>query len=72
MKLNNTFEVEQNEDTAVLTPMKDLGELEGNELEGFYETILDLFECRKVKRLVVDLRNADYFGSSALGFFVKL
>lgn len=66
------FTVEQQDETMILSPTKNLSELElsflDHEIRGVMRE-LDQSDCRNV---VLDFNNTDYYGSTALGFFLVL
>ena len=67
------IEVERRGNTLVLTPQTDLRELESQEIEQEMEAILRLMKWDSaVRNVVVDFGHTDYFGSTALGFLVRL
>jgi anti-anti-sigma factor len=66
------FEVEEFGDTAVLTPGSDLRELDYTQIVAGAREAFALLESGPVKNLVLDFRRTDYYGSTALGFFVRL
>ncbi len=68
----NIFQIEQEGDTIVLMPLLDLSTLAYHEIEEGAGDILELMEHTPVKNVVLDLCMTTYYGSSALGFFVKL
>ena len=72
MEINGTFQIEQLDQTVVLTPLINLGELEYERIETDGQVALDRLATAHVKNIVVDLAKTDYYGSSALGFFVRL
>jgi len=72
MRLNGTFEIEQTDGTVILTALTDLGEFELEYVKRHFAETLDLLSMRHIDNVVVDLNHADYYGSSALGFFVSL
>lgn len=72
MEINGTFEFEQLGDTVVLTPLLRLGEVEYERIERDGATALDWLAAAHVKNVVIDCAQTDYYGSSALGFFVRL
>jgi anti-anti-sigma factor len=69
---NGVFEVEVSGETLIITPQKDLSELAYESIETSGKTILDRFVKEQLKNVIVDLHKTDYYGSSALGFFLKL
>jgi anti-anti-sigma factor len=66
------IEVERRGDTLVLTPRKNLRELEYREIEAEGEELLEMANDTAVRNLVADFALTDYFGSSALGLFARL
>jgi anti-anti-sigma factor len=65
------FEIEQQDDTIIIVPAVDLRELDYQSEEGA-RTILDLLNGTGIKNVVMDFHKTDYYGSSALAFFMKL
>ena len=68
----NMFEQEQQGETLVLTPATSLGEFAETEIRAEQEAILRRLGEAPTKNVVVDFGKTDYFGSSALGFFLRL
>ena len=66
------FEVEHTDDTIIVVPAVDLRELNYPQLETGAKRILDLLTSTGTKNVVMDFHKTDYYGSTALGFFVKL
>jgi anti-anti-sigma factor len=66
------FKVEHLGDTVILTPATSLGERQYAETESEVAGILELLNGERATRVVLDLRHPDYFGSSALGFFLRI
>ena len=66
------FDIERQDDTIILTPMKNLNELEFQRIEGGAGTILRLLDDAHVKNVVMDFHKMDYFASTALSFFLKI
>ena len=66
------FEWEQTGDTLVLLPRKDLGESDYEQITDSAKEVLELLSNGQVKNLVMDFSRTDYYGSTALGFFLKL
>jgi len=66
------FEIERQDDTIIVTPVLDLNEFEFQRIEAGAGPVLRLLEDTHVKNVVVDFHRVDYFGSTALGFFLKL
>jgi anti-anti-sigma factor len=68
----NLFDVERDEDILVITPTADLRESAYQEIEEAARGILDLLATGEIKGLVLDFHRTDYYGSTALGLFVRL
>jgi anti-anti-sigma factor len=66
------FEIEVEGDTVIVVPAVDLGELDYQRIEAGTTAILELLNGTGIKNAVVDFGKTDYFGSSALGFFLRL
>jgi len=66
------FEIEQQGDTIIAAPAVDLREFDFQRIEEGAERILDLLNAPGIKNVVLDFHKTDYYGSTALGFFLKL
>jgi anti-anti-sigma factor len=66
------FEIEQQDDTIIVVPTVDLRELVYRRIEEGAKQILDHLNGTGIKNVVLDFHKTDYYGSTALGFFVKL
>lgn len=66
------FEIEQQGDTLIVVPAVDLRELDYQRIESGGEDILLLLNGTGTKNVVLDFHKTDYYGSTALGFFMKL
>ena len=66
------FEIEHSGDTIIVIPSVDLRELEYQRIEEGARKILDLLNGPGLENVVLDFHKTDYYGSTALGFFVKL
>jgi anti-anti-sigma factor len=66
------FEIEQEGDTLIIVPVVDLRELDYERIEEGAATILDLLNNTAIQNVVMDFHKTDYYGSTALGFFLKL
>ena len=66
------FEVEQAGDTIIVVPTVDLRELDYQRIEDGARGILDLLDGAAIQNVVLDFHRTDYYGSTALGFFLKL
>jgi anti-anti-sigma factor len=67
-----TLPIEQIGETVVLTPSKNLSELAFEQIERDAIHALQLLDGTRAKNVVLDFCHTDYFGSTALSFFVKL
>jgi len=66
------FEIEQQDDTIIVVPTSDLRELDFQRIVAGGENIFDLLKGSDTKNVVLDFHKTDYYGSAALGWFVKL
>ncbi len=67
------LKVECVNNVIVVTPSGDLGEFVVNTIGGDAERALKKFqETHECRHVVIDFCHTDYFGSSALGLFVRL
>jgi anti-anti-sigma factor len=66
------FQVDREGDTLIVTPVEGLGELDYQRIEAGARELLTFLKDRGVKNVLLDLGHTDYFGSTALGFFVRL
>jgi anti-anti-sigma factor len=66
------FEIEPIGETIVVIPQMDLHELDYQRIEAEAKEILDLLLSPSVKNIVLDFHKTDFYGSTALSFFVKL
>jgi anti-anti-sigma factor len=69
---SDIFEIERQGDTLVVTPAVDLGELAFEQIESGESRVLDLLGDDALRNLVLDFGKTDYFGTTAIGSFVKL
>ena len=69
--LAKLFEIEQADDTIVLVPKADLGEVVIEQIEAEAIEVLKMLEQTSSKNLVIDFEKTDYFGSAALVLFIK-
>jgi anti-anti-sigma factor len=72
MEINGTFRVEQIDDTMIVTPMIDLGEFEYARIDRDGREILERLAAADARNVVVDCSEMTYYGSAALGFFVRV
>ena len=66
------FEVEREGQTLLVTALTDLRELDYPKIEAGASDILNLLGNDTIKNVVLDFHKTDFYGSTALGFFVKL
>ena len=66
------FAEEKRGDTLVVTPLENLREFEFDRLEAAAVGVFQEIEAKAVKNVVLDFGKTDFYGSTALGFFVKL
>ncbi len=69
---DDLFEIEREGDTLIVTPHTDLSEVDFGQIEEGAREILELLKNSYGTNLILDFRRTDYYGSTALGFFVKL
>jgi anti-anti-sigma factor len=55
----------------VLIPNTDLRELEFDTLEGGSAEVFEALNSETIKNVIIDFHKTDYYGSTALAFFVK-
>ncbi len=66
------FHAEQQGSTLILSPRSNLSELELTSLETAIQDITQQLESSDLRNVVLDFANTDYYGSTALGCFIKL
>jgi anti-anti-sigma factor len=66
------FEIQQDGQTLSVTPLTDLRELDYQEIEAGAKDILHLLGNGTIQNVVLEFSRTDYYGSTALGFFIKL
>jgi len=66
------FDVERDGDVVVLIPRADLRETDYGDIESGARALLDLVAAPDVKGVVLDFHRTDYYGSTALGFFLRI
>jgi anti-sigma B factor antagonist len=66
------FELERHGETVIVVPTVDLREFEFQQIEEQAQEVLSLLSNGDAKNVIVDFSRTDYYGSTALGFFVKL
>jgi anti-anti-sigma factor len=65
------FDFEHSGDILILIPNMDLRELEFDALEGGAVEVFDELNSDASHNVVLDFHKTDYYGSTALAFFVK-
>jgi anti-anti-sigma factor len=68
----NLFDIERQGEVLVVIPTADLRESEYEDIETRGQGLLNLLASSDIKRLVIDFHRTDYYGSTALGFFIRL
>lgn len=57
---------------AIVSPTADMRELEFEQIESAAEELLQQVDAGAIKNVVIDFTDTDFYGSTALAFFVKL
>ena len=68
----DVFELDQVGDTLVLVPQANLSEFEFDLIEVAGGEVLKRLDNVQAKNVVIDFHRTDYYGSTAIGFFVKI
>jgi anti-anti-sigma factor len=71
-KVEGIFAIERHGDTLEVAPVANMDELAFLQIESGGEAILELLNDPAVRNIVVDFGKTDYFGTTALGLFVRL
>jgi anti-anti-sigma factor len=66
------FDIEREGDTLIVTPQANLRELAYPEIEEGAREVLALLESGAARNVIMDFHRTDYYGSSALEFFIRL
>lgn len=66
------FNTEHDGDTLIVIPTANMGEVLQEPDTNAMKRLLSDLHSSKVKNLVFDFHRTDYFGSTALGFFVRI
>jgi anti-anti-sigma factor len=66
------FEVEHIGQTLIVTPRQNLRELDWPQTDAGMADVLDRLDKGTVRNVVLDFHQTDYYGSTALGYFLKL
>ena len=68
----NLFTMEQQDETMILSPIKNLSELELSFLDHEIRAVMRQLDQSACRNVLLDFINTDYYGSTALGFFLVL
>ena len=68
----SVFDKELRGATLIVTPLENLRELEFARIEEAAEGVMHDLDAGRIKNVVLDFRKTDFYGSTALSFFVKL
>ena len=71
MMKNSIFDFERSGETLVLIPNTDLRELEFDALEAGSAEVFEALNSESIMGVIIDFHKTDYYGSTALAFFVK-
>ena len=66
------FKIDKQDQLAIVSTQRDLREFEFGEIEEKGRELLGLLDRREVRSVVIDFEGTDYYGSTALSFFVKV
>ncbi|MFV1967345.1 MAG: STAS domain-containing protein [Pirellulaceae bacterium] len=66
------FDIQHQGDVVVVVPQYDLREFEFGQIELEGAEVLEILEQSRAKHAVFDFHKTDYYGSTALSFFVKV
>jgi stage II sporulation protein AA (anti-sigma F factor antagonist) len=69
---SSVFEVQQTGQTLIVTPLVDLREFDYGQIEKEAADVLDQLAQTQARNVILDFHRTDYYGSTALGFFVRL
>ena len=69
---NGIFKVLKEADLLIVSPTRDLRELDFQAIERAAGKVFESLKQDHAKHVIIDLSDTDYYGSTALGFFVKL
>ncbi len=70
--ISKFFAIERDGDLLVMIPQKDMRELDYDDIEADASQVSELVDKGEVKYVVIDFHKTDYFGSTAIGLFVKI
>ena len=66
------LDLEQRNETLIVTPRRNIGSFAEDEIEGEWKSLLSRVEVPDVKNVVLDFGSIEYFGSNVLEFIVQL
>lgn len=66
------FDIEQLDDEIIVTPKADLREFEFQQIELAAGDVLKLLNSDRARNVIMDFHKTDYYGSTALAFFVSV
>jgi anti-anti-sigma factor len=66
------FDIEQYGDTIVLVPTVNLRESDYEGIEKGARDVFELLDSSPFRNIVLDFSRTDFYGSTALGFFLRL
>lgn len=66
------FAMEERKDVLIISPQTNLSEIEFEMIYKETVAVLDAIDASGIRHVILDFKKTDYFGSSALGFFVRL
>jgi anti-anti-sigma factor len=66
------FETQRQGRTLILVPQSNLSEFDFESIEAEASDVLALIGDGVVEKVIVDFHKTDFYGSTALGFFVKI
>jgi anti-anti-sigma factor len=66
------FEIEEFDNVLVVTPSADLRELDYQQIEQAGRKVLHMLADKQARSVVIDFRRTDYYGSTALAFFLSV
>ncbi len=71
MDSNETFQIEQQGETVIITPLITLRELAYERIERDAQHVSDQLAAASTKNVIVDMSQTEYYGSTALGVFFR-
>jgi anti-anti-sigma factor len=66
------FDIQKQGETLILSPKTNMSELELSSFDDETRAVMRQFEEAGLRNVVLDFTGTDYYGSTALGFFIKL